>query len=72
MLALILARQQAGPIRRAGGGGHEGIAEAHALGRQLIDVRRPENRIPVAPQIVRSMIIREDDYDIWARGSSQR
>lgn len=48
MLALILARQQAGPIRRAGGGGHEGITEAHALGRQLIDVRRPENRIPVA------------------------
>jgi hypothetical protein len=65
----MAARQQAGAGGAAdGSGGVEG-GEASALGRQTVEMRRPQRGMPVAGKIAVAHVVGEQDDEVWqARG----
>ena len=63
---LVPAGEQCGAGRGAGGADVK-IGEAHALVVQPIEVGRFEDGISVTGEIAVTLIIREDEDDIWPR-----
>ena len=64
VLTLILAGEQAGAVGRAGGGGDKGVVEVSAISGELVNVGRFENGVAGAAEVVRTVVIGEDDHNI--------
>jgi hypothetical protein len=67
---LIKAGQNAAPAGHADGRGAVVVREAHALARQLVDVRRDHVLVPVASHRADGLIVGEDKDDVRAGGVS--
>ena len=65
MLALILAGEDARAVGRAGGGGDKSVFEVCAIGGELVDVRGLDDRVTGTAQVVGTVVIGEDDDNIW-------
>ena len=64
MLAFVLAGENAGAVRRAGGGGDKSVGEISAIGGELVDVRGLDDRVTGTSQVVGTVVIGEDDDNI--------
>ena len=64
MLAFVLAGENAGAVRRAGGGGDKSVEEISAIGGELVDVRGLDDRVTGTSQVVGTVVIGEDDDNI--------
>ena len=61
-----------GARRRAHGAARAETSEAHAVGRELIQYRRLNVLLPVAPQVAVAQIISDDKHNVGRRGFFRR
>ncbi|GAA0628733.1 hypothetical protein GCM10009016_18110 [Halomonas beimenensis] len=59
----LLAGDQAGPVGLADRRGHVEAREAHALGGQAIQVRRAHGGIAVAAQVIRPLLVGDEEHE---------
>ena len=62
--ARVPAREERSSGGGADGGGHVVVREHHALVREPVHVRRPNDRIPAGPEHVVALVVREQEQDI--------
>ena len=68
MLEGIESGQDGGVRRQGDGGGGHGALEAHALGGQAVEARRPGAAVSVAPEAVRARRVEGDEKHVQAGG----
>ena len=60
----VLAGQDDGPAGGADAVSAEAVVEAHALGRDAVDVRGPVDAAPVTTDSLRSVVVGHDEQDV--------
>jgi hypothetical protein len=43
------------------------LREPHAVGREVVDVRRPDLGLPVTAEVTPTEVVGEDEHDVGAR-----
>jgi len=61
----VMAGEQPRARRRACGA-HVEVSEPHALGMQLVEVRRLDPFIPVRPDLTVALVVGEDENHVWS------
>ena len=71
MGALVEPGEQARAARGADRGGDKGVLEAQPIGRELVDDRRLDDRVPGAAEKIVPLIVGEEEYQVRPVGSRQ-